>query len=1065
MKNWKKIIAAMFQDDLEIRHKLLNLMLTAIFVGGLVSLGITVFLHQGAAVTVSVSFMILVIGTSLWLANKKNRRPNLAAFIVVFTANMFAFPFLYFTSGGMGSGMPVWFVLGLTFSWLLLKGTMCVVMYVLNLLVAMACMLIELRYPELISILENETVACLDLMQSIVVVTCVFGCIFKYQSHVYEKQKKELEKANKAKSEFLANMSHEIRTPINAMLGYNEMILKETKESHTGTNAFKVQAAGRTLISLVNDILDYTAIERGKLRLRQEAFELREVLQDVFAYATHCAEEKGLELRITVDEALPKGLSGDAVRLMQIMENLISNAVKYTKEGYVEVGVHWEPTGDRRGALRFSVRDTGIGMKPEDVKKISESFIRFDKKRTGNIQGIGLGLTIVTRLLYFMESELAVESEVGKGSVFSFRLPLGVVEAEPIGKLVWNEQIYSREQSEEVFEASGARVLVVDDNEMNLDLFQGLLRKTKAQIDIARNGEEALNKVRENSYHVIFMDHMMPVMDGMTAMQRMRAEKLCEDTPIIVVTANAVSGARKEYLEMGFDEYLSKPVGGNRLLAVLKKCLPEEVYAEATVFEEEGSASERDTSGISEALAEFLDVRVGMQYCCEDEAFYREMLGSYLSNDKHADICRFYEAEDWEQYRILVHALKSTSLSIGAVTLSEAAKTLETAAKENRIEEIREMHDNVMKKYVRLLALLRAELEQKKEEEETLPDAEEEKELILVVDDDLMNLKIAERMLDTRFRIDCATSGKEALAYLERKCPDLVLLDLHMPEMDGFEVMRKMKEQVSLREIPVIFLTADNDSESEIRGFREGALDFIKKPFIADIMLQRICRILDLDRLQKKLQQEVEKQTRSAESRRKKVERLSLQIMLTLAETIDAKDKYTNGHSVRVAEYAREIAKRAGKSQQEQEDIYYIGLLHDIGKIGIPNQIINKTSGLTEEEYMIMKDHARIGSDILGTMTEIPGLSVGAHWHHELYNGAGYPDGLKGEEIPEIARMIGVADAYDAMTSKRSYRDVMPQEDVKAELRKGKGTQFDPYFAEVMLQMMEEDKNYQMCAR
>jgi len=222
---------------------------------------------------------------------------------------------------------------------------------------------------------------------------------------------------------------------------------------------------------------------------------------------------------------------------------------------------------------------------------------------------------------------------------------------------------------------------------------------------------------------------------------------------------------------------------------------------------------------------------------------------------------------------------------------------------------------------------------------------------------------------------------------------------------------------------------------------------------------------LELDHLQKDLQSEVKKQTRKAVARREKVERLSLQVMLTLANTIDAKDAYTNGHSERVAEYAREIARRAGKTEQEQQDIYYIGLLHDIGKIGIPDTIINKSSNLTDEEYAIIKSHPQIGAGILKKMKEIPGLSVGAHWHHELYNGKGYPDGLKGEEIPEEARIIGVADAYDAMTSKRSYRDVLPQNVVREEIEKGKGTQFDPKFADIMLQMIDEDKAYQMKER
>ena len=239
-------------------------------------------------------------------------------------------------------------------------------------------------------------------------------------------------------------------------------------------------------------------------------------------------------------------------------------------------------------------------------------------------------------------------------------------------------------------------------------------------------------------------------------------------------------------------------------------------------------------------------------------------------------------------------------------------------------------------------------------------------------------------------------------------------------------------------------------------------MDFIFRPYAPEIILHRTNRILELDRLRKHLQVEVKKQTEKAEKRREKIEKLTHEIMQSLANTIDAKDKYTNGHSQRVAEYSREIAKRAGKSEQEQEDIYYMGLLHDIGKIGIPDDIINKSGGLTDEEFDIIQNHPVIGAEILKDIHEIPGIDTGARWHHEKYDGSGYPDHLKGEEIPEIARLIGVADTYDAMASKRSYRDVMPQEKVYEEIKKGIGTQFDPVFAKIMLEMMDEDIHYDM---
>ena len=336
---------------------------------------------------------------------------------------------------------------------------------------------------------------------------------------------------------------------------------------------------------------------------------------------------------------------------------------------------------------------------------------------------------------------------------------------------------------------------------------------------------------------------------------------------------------------------------------------------------------------------------------------------------------------------------------------------------------------------------------------------------ILVVDDDGINLKIAMLILKEHFEVLCANSGQVALNLLKRRIPDLILLDYRMPNMDGFEVMEQLQNTEEYKDIPVIFLTGDHDRETEMKALQKGAMDFITKPFVAEIMLQRVSRILELRRLQKNLQEEVKIQTREAQERRQQVEQLSEEVMKTLANTIDAKDKYTNGHSVRVATYSREIARRCGKSAKEQQDIYYMGLLHDIGKIGIPDNIINKPGRLTEEEYQIIRQHPVIGSDILKTISQIPAIVTGARWHHERYDGKGYPDGLVGEEIPENARLIGVADAYDAMTSNRSYRKVLSQEIVRREIEIGKGTQFDPYFAKIMLEMIDEDINYEMCAQ
>ena len=337
------------------------------------------------------------------------------------------------------------------------------------------------------------------------------------------------------------------------------------------------------------------------------------------------------------------------------------------------------------------------------------------------------------------------------------------------------------------------------------------------------------------------------------------------------------------------------------------------------------------------------------------------------------------------------------------------------------------------------------------------PEANDKQFWIAVVDDDVANLKLAGHILSkNNMRVTALTSGAALLELLKEGKPNLILLDVKMPGMDGFETKTKlmgMEEDVA--DIPVIFLTANDDIESEKQGLALGAVDFIRKPFVPEVLVMRVKRILEMVRLQRNLAEEVDKKTKENES-------LFLHVVTSLADAIDAKDSYTNGHSGRVAVYAREIAKRFGYNTKEQSDIYMMGLLHDVGKIGIPDEVINKPGRLTEEEFKEIKKHPVIGHQILQNIEEMPGLSTGARWHHERYDGTGYPDGLAGEKIPEAARIIAVADAYDAMTSYRSYHEVMPQEHVREELKRCSGTQFDPRFADLMIKMIDEDKEYKM---
>ena len=332
-----------------------------------------------------------------------------------------------------------------------------------------------------------------------------------------------------------------------------------------------------------------------------------------------------------------------------------------------------------------------------------------------------------------------------------------------------------------------------------------------------------------------------------------------------------------------------------------------------------------------------------------------------------------------------------------------------------------------------------------------------QKEWVVIVDDDVVNLKIAEHVLSKgSMRTTSIRSGRELIDFLEVNEPDLILLDINMPEMDGFETLRRIRDKGgNMSRIPVIFLTADDNKKIESEGFAMDAMDFIRKPFVPEILTARVKRAVRMIRLQNHLEEEVSNKVMENEQ-------MLIHIVQTLATTIDAKDTYTNGHSTRVANYSKEIARRFGYRDERLDDIYMMGLLHDIGKIGVPDTVINKPGKLTDEEFEQIKNHPVMGARILKNIKEKPKLACGARWHHERYSGGGYPDGLQGDDIPEEARIIAVADAYDAMTSCRSYREPMSQARVREEIVKGRGTQFDPVFADIMLGMIDEDVDYSM---
>lgn len=391
-----------------------------------------------------------------------------------------------------------------------------------------------------------------------------------------EKARDEAERANLAKTQFLARMSHEIRTPINAVLGMNEMILEESTEAEVKDYAHDIKDSSLMLLNIVNDLLDSTKIESGNMELIEDKYEMGSLLNDLYNMSRIKAAEKNLKLQFDIDPMIPHGYCGDEKRIKQIVLNLLTNAIKYTPQGSVTLKVGCRDIIGDTAVLSFAVEDSGIGIKPEDMGKLSGEFQRLDRERNKNIEGTGLGLNIVRQFLGLMGSELQVQSEYEKGSVFSFELKQKVVNQEPLGDFRNRLQQESNEKVRVAYTAPDAKILVVDDSPMNLKVFRGLMKTSQVQIEEASGGRACLELLRQQRFDLVFLDHMMPDMDGIDTLRAIRDEKLCEGTPVVMLTANAIVGEREKFLSLGFDDFLSKPILPYVLDRLVVKHLPAE---------------------------------------------------------------------------------------------------------------------------------------------------------------------------------------------------------------------------------------------------------------------------------------------------------------------------------------------------------------------------------------------------------------------------------------------------------------------------------------------------------
>lgn len=559
-------------------------LITVIGLVGLV-LGIAVGIVSGESL---INLAAMVVGFLLLGAivvfTLRTGRIQAGAVTVSAIALYVVLPFNFITAGGIYGGGPIWFILGFVLATIVVEGKAKYILLAGGYIVFLVCYYLAYFHPEVIGqhTLEMAYIDSLATMTVVTVVTCGMllfqNAVYRNENEMTRRQKKEIEELNKAQNRFFSSMSHEIRTPINTIVGLNEMILRENVSDEVAEDAQNIQSASKMLLSLINDILDMSKIESGRMDIIPVVYDTGAMLSDIVNMIWVRAKEKGLEFYVNVEESIPAQLNGDEVRIKQILINLLNNAVKYTSEGSVTLSIQCRRKEGDKVYIAYSVSDTGMGIKKESIPHLFSAFRRVDEEKNRFIEGTGLGLSIVKQLVTLMGGEIEVNSVYTKGSTFVAIIPQQIAGDGQIGEIDLQKKhtISAREHYRALFEAPKANVLIVDDNVTNLMVAEKLLQDTKINIDTAESGIECITMSEHRRYDVILMDHLMPEMDGIECLRRLRGRSggLNRNTPVVALTANAGGDNQALYRREGFDGYLLKPVSGAQLEAELLRHLP-----------------------------------------------------------------------------------------------------------------------------------------------------------------------------------------------------------------------------------------------------------------------------------------------------------------------------------------------------------------------------------------------------------------------------------------------------------------------------------------------------------
>ena len=679
----------LYHSGLPFRVRLFNILASLGFIISLCN-GVLSYWNNGDRKLLLINTGIALLSLSLLFYAYHSKKYQRCYFITIVVIFMFLFPIMFFKSGGYKGGMPSFYIFGILFTIFMLEGWLMFFCVWLELIIYIFTIGIAYYYPDTVIWFQSEKEIVVDVLTGVVVSSASLGVAMYLHFRIYKKQqvfltqaREEAMEANRAKSTFLANMSHEIRTPINVMLGMNEMILRESESREVVQYAKSVEKAGNYLLSLINNILDITRIESKKLDIIEEKFSLRQLVQEVCLIGAKQAEAKNLEFVVDVEETLPEYLEGDALHIKQVILNLINNAVKYTKKGKVFLEVCQEEK-----QISFSVKDTGIGIKKEDMEALFDMFMRADIKRHRNIEGSGLGLTIAKELCEQMGGHIQAESIYGKGSNFTVYFPLKDAGTEKIGqwKVVEGEPVQEKRKK---FFASEAQILLVDDSEQNIQVITSLLRRTGVQLDTAASGFECIEKVRNKKYHLIFLDYMMPEMDGIETFHRLKKEVNGQSVPVIALTADVSTGIHQHFLSEGFSDYLSKPVMWEKLEELLLQWLPAELVSMKNGAGEDWNITEKQLLDLKQNLKKWdIELSEGLHLLGGSIVQYRklaELFVEYYMPNKE-QLARSFERLQNTQKEIknmtgLIHTLKSNARAGGAIELYELSFVMEKKGK------------------------------------------------------------------------------------------------------------------------------------------------------------------------------------------------------------------------------------------------------------------------------------------------------------------------------------------------------------------------------------------------